>query len=43
MLQSGKLNINGRTMIFQYKMKGKRPNNGYTLIFGFHGGGGTTA
>lgn len=42
MLQSGQLVINNRTMNFVYKTKGSRPNNGYTLIFGFHGGGGTT-
>jgi hypothetical protein len=43
MLQSGQLTINGRTMYFVYRLKGNRPTNGYTLIFGFHGGGGTTA
>lgn len=26
-------------MRFIYKKKGKRPTNGYTLIFGLHGGG----
>lgn len=40
MLESGKLTINGRTMEFVYKPKGNRPNNGYALIFGLHGGGG---
>lgn len=42
MLQSGQLTINGRTMNFVYRLKGNRPTNGYTLTFGFHGGGGTT-
>jgi hypothetical protein len=40
MLQSGSLTLNGKTMKFTYKQKGAKPPNGYTLIFGLHGGGG---
>lgn len=40
MLNSGTLTINGKTIQFVYKLKGNRPPKGYTLIFGFHGGGG---
>ena len=42
-LESGQITVDRRTMNFVYKLKGNRPVNGYTLIFGFHGGGGTTA
>lgn len=42
-LESGQITVDGRTMNFVYKLIGNRPVNGYTLIFGFHGGGGTTA
>lgn len=40
MLDSGSLTIGDQTMEFTYNIKGDRPPNGYTLIFGFHGGGG---
>jgi hypothetical protein len=30
-------------MKFIFKAKGKKPQNGYSLIFGFHGGGGCPA
>jgi predicted peptidase len=40
MLKSGQLTLNNRTMKFTYQTKGERPPNGYTLVFGFHGGGG---
>lgn len=39
MLKSGELTLNGRTMHFIYREKGDKPKNGYSLIFGFHGGG----
>ena len=40
MLQSGTLTIDKQTMKFVFKKIGKKPFNGYPLIFGFHGGGG---
>lgn len=40
MLNSGTLTLNGKTINFVYSTKGNRPPNGYTLIFGLHGGGG---
>lgn len=43
MLQSGQLTIANRTWKFEYKTKGARPQNGYMLVFGFHGGGGCPA
>lgn len=43
MLDSQQLSLNGRTMKFVYRTKGSRPSNGYSLIFGLHGGGGCTS
>lgn len=31
--------LNDKTMRFKYFVKGARPQGGYTLIFGLHGGG----
>ena len=39
LLKKGELTINGQTMKFIFKKKGKKPSNGYALFFGFHGGG----
>lgn len=38
-LESGSLTIGDKTMRFQYFVKGDQPQGGYTLFFGFHGGG----
>ena len=43
MLKSRVLKIKDFTMYFTYKVKGAKPNGGYALIFGLHGGGGTDA
>ena len=40
MLESNNLTIGERNMKFTYFKKGDQPPNGYSLIFGFHGGGG---
>jgi len=36
------ITLNDKTMRFKYFIKGLRPKGGYSLIFGFHGGGGCT-
>lgn len=41
LLESGQLTIDGKTMSFQLKYFGARPKNGYSLVIGMHGGGGT--
>lgn len=43
MLKSGTLKLNNRTMKFVYSIIGDKPQQGYNLIFGFHGGGGVPA
>lgn len=37
MLKSGSLSIDDVKMEFTYSIKGNRPPNGFTLIFGFKG------
>ena len=39
MINNGCITIGGKTMRFKCFPKGKQPKNGYTLIFGLHGGG----
>ena len=39
MLQKGSLTIGDKTMKFQFNVIGQMPPNGYSLIFGLHGGG----
>ena len=39
-LKDQSITINGRSMKFFQNKKGSRPSNGYSLIFGLHGGGG---
>ena len=39
MLNEGSLTIFDKTMRFQYFKKNARPENGYTLVIGLHGGG----
>lgn len=39
-LNDGQLTIDGHTMKFCYNIKGDKPNEGFPLIIGLHGGGG---
>lgn len=39
-LKQEQMTIAGRTFRFKQFVKGERPAQGYTLIFGLHGGGG---
>jgi len=40
MINERSITLGDKTMNFQYFTKGEKPLGGYTLIFGFHGGGG---
>ena len=40
MIQQGGITLDGKTMFFQWFRFGDRPCNGYSLLFGLHGGGG---
>ena len=40
MLKQGNITLKDKTLKFQYFTRGNRPINGYSLIFGLHGGGG---
>ena len=40
MVEEGKITLDGKTMKVSYFKKGERPQTGYSLIFGLHGGGG---
>lgn len=40
MIKQGNITLQDKTMHFQYNMIGPRPEKGYALIFGLHGGGG---
>ena len=42
-IESKAITIGDKTMRFQYFTRGKKPQGGYTLIFGLHGGGGCPA
>ena len=42
-VKNGMLTLGDKTLKFRYFMKGDRPKNGYTLLFGMHGGGGCAA
>lgn len=40
MIKQGSITLAGKTLKFQYQTLGPKPPNGYSLIFGLHGGGG---
>ena len=42
-VKDGVLTLGDKTLKFRYFMKGDRPKNGYSLLFGMHGGGGCPA
>ena len=39
MIEAGQISIGNKTMRFKYFPKGNRPERGYALVFGLHGGG----
>jgi hypothetical protein len=40
MIEEGCITIGDKTMRLRYFIKGTQPANGYSLLFGMHGGGG---
>ena len=40
MIQQGKITIGEKVLKITYFTRGSRPLNGYSLVFGLHGGGG---
>ncbi len=42
LLKEESVTIGNKTLRFKYFTKGARPEGGYILIFGLHGGGGCT-